>query len=187
MRKFLIGLSAVALFVSLAVAETTTTVTNRGQVIIVKTLDNVATDVRDLDVIQDTSTYASKVGERGTIVRWYDYGRFPNTEARRHMKPEIPLPDNALIQWGFLDTVTAFDSANHISTNKISFLTSGDIFAGATNTLFATGTDETVPVVETDTTWIQSTSATNYLDIESIGETNTAGKVMVVLEYILVP
>lgn len=189
MKKFIcLALVGMLLgYLAVAIADTTTTVTNRGQVITVKTLDNVATDEQDLDVYQDTSTYATKVGEVGTIVRWYDFGTMGSLEGRYHMKPEVPVPDNALIFDGFIDTITAFDSLGHNTTNKFSLITSGDLYAGATNAFFATGLDAIVPVIGTKSTYIQTTSATNFVDIEVIGETNYAGKCMVILRYIQAP
>lgn len=166
-------------------ADTTTTVTNRGQVITVKTLGNAATDAANLDVFQDMSTYAAKPGQAGKIVRWYDFSKQGGAMGTHKLLPEVAIPDNALIRNGYVFNVTAMTSAtDNTATHAITLNTTGDIRAASTN-LVTTGISAVLPV-GTAASAVQAT-AERYLSTVIATEAVTAGKFMVVLDYDLAP
>lgn len=166
-----------------SLAETTTTVTNRNQVIQIKTYDNMVTDTKNLDIYQDTSKYATKVGEEGTIVRWYDFDKMGGTASSYKLVPEVVVPHGAIITDGRVLTLTKMTPTT--STNSVGVMTATDIVASSTNFTYGTGLTATVPTgaVATD---IAMTS-NSYARIYSTGSAITAGKIMLVLKYIQGP
>ena len=188
MRNFLLSLSVgllIGIGAYMVVADTTTTVTNRGQVIIVKTLDNVATDVRDLNVYQDYSQYPTKPGDHGQIIRFYSFSTQGGAASSTiNLLPAIPLADNMLIRGGYVSVMTAVAPADY--TNSLEIQSTADLKASASNNFCQTGIKAIVPVGTTATA-IQMSSGTNLVRFIIPANTLTAGKFMVVLDVDMVP
>lgn len=175
----------ILLFVAgISFADTTTTVTNSlGQVITVKTLGNVATDIKDADMYQDFSIYPSRLGEMGKIIRFYDIAACGvSTNAR--MLPLVKIPDNTLIRNGYYQVLVATDV---VTTNNIRLNAAADIVGSATNKVGeAAGTRTAIIPVGTAATAVQAT-ADRYLTFEITAGTPTTGRFMVVLDCELAP
>lgn len=184
MKRMLIGMLAMLAVPFVVVAATTTTVTNRGEVIVVKTLANVATDAAVVTDFQDYSVYATKPGEFGRIVRWYDFDVQGGAVGTVNLLPKIAVPDNAVINDGMIVVVTAIApvvAAKH----SLSLNSAADMLAAATNGLTSTGLKDVVPV-GTAATSVQLT-ADRYLTMTIADKAVTAGKFMVQLDYYLAP
>ena len=186
MKKQICALLAVMLAVSvnLWAADTTTTVTNRGQVITVKKLTDVATDVRNLDVYQDTSKYATKAGEQGTIVRWYDFDAQGGTATAHKLLPEVAIPHGATVMNVYIKVLTAVAPIVG-STQAVHVEGGNDVVTAATNALTTAGMVLGIPDYATVAHSIHVTED-RYAQV-TFGAAVTAGKFMVVMDYILMP
>lgn len=186
MKKFLVGLGIVLVVAGfIARAEETTTITNRGQVIVIKLLDDVAADVKDLTVFQDHSIYATKPGEAGKIVRYYDFTTQGGAAGVTYLLPKVAIPANAVIRDGYIKVLTAVTPFTETTSNSLGIASAADVYAITTNGLLTTGIKATVPVGTAATA--VDLSAEGYLYQTRTGADITAGKYMVVLDYELAP
>lgn len=171
---------------SVFAAAESTTVTNRGQVITVTTLEDMAVNVKDADMYQDFSIYPSRLGQTGKIVRWYDYDKLGGAEGNIKLLPQIAVPKGLLIRDGYMYTMTAV-APTITATNSIQLTVADDIIATATNVAAATGLAAIVPVGTVATTKTTSFSTNQYVHLVVEDGTLTAGKFCVVLDCELAP
>lgn len=174
----LVGLSAFA-------ADTTTTVTNRGEVITVKKLTDVAADVTDLTVYQNVDTVAKGPGQIGTIVRYYDYAVLGGAVGAHKLLPAKVLPDNAVILGGFVKVLTAVEPVVGC-TQSLWVESAADLVAAATNKFTSTGFVSVVPAM-TGASAVQVDGTDSYVTFTVAGTAATAGKFLVVLQYTVAP
>lgn len=183
----------IGLFIAGSVfAQTTTTVTNRGQVIINRLLTGVATDVKDGDMYQDFSIYPTRLGQQGKIVRFYDatnalQGKVGGTTYQ--LLPAVAIPAYTLIRGGYIDCMVAFTKADGSTvTNSIGIASATDIMAARTNAFLSTGIKPIVPTDGAATNSIHlATNSYAYITVSGTGSSNTTGKIMVVLDCEMAP
>lgn len=182
--KLVVG-AFLALFVcGIVIADTTTTVTNRNQVITIKTLDNVATDIKDADMYQDFSIYPERLGQSGKIIRFYDVGKCGVSSTGATMLPAVPIKDNIMVRNGYYKVLVP---TGVITTNNVLLNTASDIVASATNSIHAAeGTVAALVPVGTAGTSVQAT-AERLLKLAITDGTPTVGRIMVVLDCELAP
>lgn len=173
-----LGIAAFVTGVVLATDSTTTVTNELGQVIQVKTLSDVSTDLAKTNTYQDFSVYATRPGQKGTIVRWYDTSMgISATATNITLQPAVVIPKGAIINNGFVHTLQEFGSVE--VTNSIQLNVGSDILAASTN--FATTGISAVIPVGTAGTAVQAT-ADRYLILKHTGAI-TKGKLMIVLDY----
>lgn len=188
MKKLIVSSMIVALlgvFALSGFAETTTTVTNRGETIVTKTLGNVATDAAKKSEFQDYSVYPGKPGEVGRIVRFYDFDSQGGAAGTIRLLPAVALENNLIIRDGYIKCMEAIVPQTG-STNSIE-LGDAEVLATATNTLIAADAIYDVVPANTAATMLQTTNATSYVEYVIEGAAVTNGKFMVVLDVELAP
>lgn len=181
LMKTVVGILALVAIVGVlsVKADTTTTVTNRGQVITIKSLSNVATDIKDSDMYQDFSVYPQRLGQSGKIVRFFDVAACGASGTNLTMLPAVAIPENILIRNGYYQVLTAMSPA---STNTIRLNATADILGSGTNGFEnVAGTRAAIIPVGTAATAVQTTAA-RLLKFEVTTGTLTAGRFMVVMD-----
>jgi len=186
MRKISLFVLSLFAIVSIAVADTTTTVTNRGNVITVKTLGDTSTDTKDLDIYQDYSTYPGKPGEVGRIVRFYDFDVMGGKASVSHkLLPVVKIKDNVVVRNGYVDVMTAV-APIATTTNGLLLNAADDVLATGTNLLNVSGAYRAIVPVGTAATILELT-ADRYLCFTNGPTAITSGKFMVVLDVEMAP
>lgn len=174
--KKLLAVLAVAVFAAGSVVFADVVTNSAGDVIEVVTLGS-ATNALDTSVIQDQSVYPTRVGEQGSIVRWYDFANNGGTAgAEIVLDPPIVIPSNTVVEWGYIQALTAFTP----STNTISLglNTAVDLLAATTN--LGVASKRALIPVGTVATMVQATNAVT-VRLKPTG-TITAGKAAVILK-----
>lgn len=153
-----------------------------GQVIEVRTLGEVSTNTADAAAVPDWSSYARLPGQRGTIVRLYDFANQGGTAgAEIVLDPPIAVPANAVVTWGCVKSLTATVPATN--TISIGLNSAVDLMAASTN-LGVASTRALIPVGTVAT----QVAATNDVYIRAVPTgTITAGRFAVYLDYFLAP
>lgn len=171
-----------ALGIYSVIADTTTTVTNRGEVLSVKTLGNTATDAADLNVYQDKSSYPLAAGQAGRIVRFYDFDKQGGAAGTTiNLVPAIPVKSGTIVKSGYIHVMEAIAPVATV-TNSLTINSAGDLLASGTNVCGAAGLNVAlIPDLATLADW-KTCTADRYVTM-TIGATPiTAGKIMVVLD-----
>lgn len=182
--KKLFGIFGAALVLAGVSLAAEKTVTNLNEVITVRTYDELVAATKKVKIYEDASKYANKVGEQGSIVRFYDFDVQGGAVGDVTLYPPIAVPAGAIIRNGLIRVSTPTDVDTPTVALKITG--AGDLLAATTNlSAAATATLATVPV-GTAATSVRVTSD-SYVKATIASGALTKGKFMVVLDYVLGP
>lgn len=186
----IVSIFAIVLGLGVAVYAATTTTNAAGVVSTRQTLADTSSDTKDLDVMQDLSTYPTKPGQAGKIVRFYSFDVQGSTVGKTvKLLPANPIKANTLVRGGYIKVLTAMTPAGGTITNSLELASTGDIKAAATNSFLTTGVKTIVPGANGVQSAVIDTTAEGYVTMTTTagGTAITAGKFMVVLDCEMAP